>query len=174
MWRAPAATVTRRQFLLTGGALTAWALLPWQADPIGAAPLAVDEYTLQVDYSERELGPFRLRTRTYNSSLPGPLWVTRPGHTLRVKLTNNLPADPPASAPAGIDPLNNPHAFNTTNLHVHGLQVIPHLFQPLGSIDPRAPMITVAPGQSFNYEFKLPADHPSGLYWYHPHYHGSA
>jgi len=166
--------VTRREFLLTGGALTAWALLPWHADSVSAAPLAVDEYTLQVDYSERELGPFRLRTRTYNSSLPGPLWVTRPGHMLRVKLTNNLPADPPASAPAGIDPLNNPHAFNTTNLHVHGLQVIPHLFQPLGSIDPRAPMITVAPGQSFSYEFKLPADHPSGLYWYHPHYHGSA
>ncbi len=65
--------------------------------------------------------------------------VTGPGHTLRVKLINTLPADPPAAAPPGIDPLNNPHAFNTTNLHVHGLQVIPHLFQPPGtqSIPPR-------------------------------------
>src|SRR5215831_8674631 len=159
MWNKPTATVTRRRFLLAGGTLAAWAFFRKPADLAEAAAQgAVDEYTLQVDYSERELGPFRLRTRTYNSSLPGPLWVTRPGHMLRVKLTNNLPADPPASAPAGIDPLNN--------LHVHGLQVIPHLFQPLGSIDPRAPMITVAPGQSFSYEFKLPADHPSGLYWY--------
>jgi suppressor of ftsI len=174
MWRVPAATVTRRQFLLAGGALAAWAFLPWQANLAGAAEQAVDEYTLQVDYSARELGPFRLRTRTYNSSLPGPVWVTRPDHTLRVKLTNNLPADPPAPVPAGIDPLNNPHAFNTTNLHVHGLQVIPHLFEPVGSVNPKAPMIAVAPGQSLSYEFKLPADHPSGLYWYHPHYHGSA
>jgi FtsP/CotA-like multicopper oxidase with cupredoxin domain len=94
----------------------------------------VDEYSLRVDYSVRELGPFRLRTRTYNSSLPGPLMVTRPGHTLHVKLMNHLRADPSALAPAGVDPLNNPHAFNTTNLHMHGLQVIPHLFQQLGTL----------------------------------------
>jgi suppressor of ftsI len=171
----PTATLSRRRFLLAGGTIAAWAFLRGQADLAEAVvERAVDEYSLQVDYSERELGPFRLRTRTYNSSLPGPVWVTRPGHTLRVKLTNNLPPDPPASAPAGIDPLNNPHAFNTTNLHVHGLQVIPHLFEPLGSVNPKAPLITVASGQSFSYEFRLPDDHPSGLYWYHPHYHGSA
>jgi suppressor of ftsI len=134
----------------------------------------VDEYTLQVGYSERELGPFRLRTRTYKSSLPGPLMVTRPGRALRIKLINHLPADPPAALPAGIDPVNNPHAFNTTNLHVHGLQVIPHLFLPLGTVNPAAPLITVGSGQTFNYEFQIPDDHPSGLYWYHPHYHGSA
>jgi len=134
----------------------------------------VDEYTLEAGYSERTLGPFRLRTRTYNSTLPGPLMVTRPGHRLRVKLVNNLPPDVAATAPAGIDPLNNPHAFNTTNLHVHGLQVTPHLFDPLGTINPSAPLIGVQSGQSFNYEFQLPDDHPSGLYWYHPHFHGSA
>ena len=132
------------------------------------------EYTLKVGYSERQLGSFKLRTRTYNSSLPGPLMVTRPGGTLRVKLINNLPPDPPASVPPGVDALNNPHAFNTTNLHVHGLQVIPHLFQPLGTVNPSAPLITVGSRQSYDYEFKLPDDHPSGLYWYHPHYHGSA
>ena len=141
---------------------------------IGSTEEGVDEYSLQVGYSERRLGSFALRTRTYNSSLPGPLMVTRPGHTLRVKLTNSLPPDPPATAPAGIDPLNNPHAFNTTNLHVHGLQVIPHLFQPVGSMDPAARLIAVRSGESYKYEFKLPDDHPSGLYWYHPHYHGSA
>jgi suppressor of ftsI len=120
------------------------------------------------------VGPFRLRTRTYKSSLPGPLMVTRPGRALRIKLINHLPADPPAALPAGIDPVNNPHAFNTTNLHVHGLQVIPHLFLPLGTVNPAAPLITVGSGQTFNYEFQIPDDHPSGLYWYHPHYHGSA
>lgn len=139
-----------------------------------AAENGVGEYTLKVGYSERQLGSFRLRTRTYNSSLPGPLMMTRPGQTLQVHLIINLPPDPPASVPPGVDALNNPHAFNTTNLHVHGLQVIPHLFQPLGTVNPSAPLITVGLRQSYHYEFKLPDDHPSGLYWYHPHYHGSA
>lgn len=134
----------------------------------------VDSYVLRVEYSERKLAGLRIRTRTYNSGLPGPVLMTRPGHTLRVRFINRLPPDTPASAPVGIDPLNNPHAFNTTNLHVHGLQVVPHLFAPLGTLNPAAPMIAVRPGQSLDYTFRLPADHPSGLYWYHPHYHGSA
>jgi suppressor of ftsI len=171
----PPMMVTRRRFLLAGGTVAGWALLHRRADMAwAAAPGTIDEYTLHVDYSERDLGPFRLRTRTYNSSLPGPLWITGPGHSLRVKLINNLPPDPPATTPPGIDAINNPHAFNTTNLHVHGLQVVPHLFQPVGTVNPAAPLIAVTSGQTLNYEFKLPDDHPSGLYWYHPHYHGSA
>ena len=174
MRKKSVARMTRRQFLVAGGAAATWSMLPIGRVAAAAGSEAAAEYALQVDYSERNVGPFRLRTRTYNSSLPGPLMVTRPGETLRIKLSNNLAPDPPTVVPPGIDALNNPHAFNTTNLHVHGLQVIPHLFQPLGSVDPAAPLITVGSKQSFQYEFNLPADHPSGLYWYHPHYHGSA
>jgi FtsP/CotA-like multicopper oxidase with cupredoxin domain len=32
--------------------------------------------------------------------------------------------------------------------------------------------ISIDPGQAFGYEFQLPADHPPGVYWYHPHRHG--
>jgi suppressor of ftsI len=166
--------MNRRQFLMAG-ATTALAMMSPHMSLFAAAEEGnVDAYTLVAGYSEGSLGSFHLRTRTYNSSIPGPLMVTRPGHTLRVRLINRLPVDPPATAPSGIDPLNNPHAFNTTNLHVHGLQVTPHLFNPPGTIDPKAHMIRVASGQSLGYQFKLPDDHPSGLYWYHPHYHGSA
>ena len=169
------ATVTRRQFLAASGAAAAWSLLGPDWRSIANATMSeVAEYALRVSFSEREVGPFRLRTRTYNETLPGPLMKTQPGGTLRIKLTNDLPPDPSAIVPPGIDALNNPHAFNTTNLHVHGLQVVPHLFQPVGSTDPAAPLITIGSKQSFQYEFKLPDDHPSGLYWYHPHYHGSA
>lgn len=164
--------VTRRQFLSASGAMGAWAVLGGPV-PTARAASGQDDYTLHVGYSERELGPFRIRTRTYNSSLPGPLMVTRPGHKLRVKLINHLPPDPPAVVPPGVDAANNPHAFNTTNLHVHGIQVIPHLFQPIGTVDPAAPFIRVGSNQQCDYLFQLPADQPSGLYWYHPHFRGS-
>jgi hypothetical protein len=29
----------------------------------------------------------------------------------------------------------------------------------------------VAPGETFEYEYRLPDDHPPGVYWYHPHHH---
>ena len=70
------ATLTRRQFLLAGGTVFAWAILGGRADVLAVAESKVDAYTLDVGYSERELGPFRLRTRTYNSSLPGQLPIT--------------------------------------------------------------------------------------------------
>ena len=72
-----------------------------------------------------------------------------------------------------IDLMNNPHDFNTTNLHVHGIQTVPHLFNPVGTSDPKALMIAIEPGTSFTYNFPIPKDHPSGLYWYHPHHHGA-
>ncbi|HVN63918.1 MAG TPA: multicopper oxidase domain-containing protein, partial [Candidatus Binataceae bacterium] len=174
MRKKPTGLMSRRQFLLAGGAVAAGAILGHGSNAAAGTGERADSYILNVGYSERELGPFRLRTRTYNSVVPGPLMVTRPGDALRVKLVNSLPENPPASAPPGIDPLNNPHLFNTTNLHMHGLQVIPHLFQPVGTLNPSAPFISIGPWQSLQYEFRLPGDHPSGLYWYHPHFHGSA
>jgi FtsP/CotA-like multicopper oxidase with cupredoxin domain len=100
MAQRPSSTPTRRQFLLAGGATAAWAMLGGPCAIVNAAVSGkINGYSLEVDYSERELGPFRIRTRTYNSSLPGPLMVTRPGHTLHITLANQLPPDPPASAP---------------------------------------------------------------------------
>ncbi len=48
----------------------------------GSAP--TDYYQLNVGYSERMLGGYRVRTRTYNGSLPGPVMTTRPGNHLWV------------------------------------------------------------------------------------------
>ena len=52
-----------------------------------------------------------------------------------------------------------------TNLHVHGLHV-----SPQASSD--NVFVEVMPGESFDYSYRLPADHPPGVYWYHPHHHG--
>lgn len=81
----------------------------------------------------------------YNGSTPGPTLRLRAGDVLRIGLVNKL--------------------SETTNLHVHGLHVSPE-----GSGD--NVFISVDPGGTFDYEYKLPQDHPPGVYWYHPHHHG--
>jgi FtsP/CotA-like multicopper oxidase with cupredoxin domain len=82
---------------------------------------------------------------SFNGGIPGPTLHLQPGDRLRVDLVNGLTAP--------------------SNLHTHGLYV-----SPQGNSD--NPFITIDPGQSFRYEFRLPADHPPGVYWYHPHCHG--
>ena len=85
-------------------------------------------------------------TYGYNGGLPGPTLRLRPGDRLRVRLVNRLDAP--------------------TNLHVHGLHVSPE-----GNGD--NVFVSVDPGQSFDYDYRLPADHPPGVFWYHPHRHGT-
>src|SRR5271170_4601249 len=55
-----------------------------------------------------------------------------------------------------------------TNLHFHGITVPPvcHEDDVLHTM--------VLPGDAaFEYRFEIPKDEPPGLYWYHPHIHGS-
>lgn len=33
--------------------------------------------------------------------------------------------------------------------------------------------VSIDPGKGFDYEYQLPSDHPAGVFWYHPHLHGS-
>ncbi len=72
-----------------------------------------------------------------------------------------------------VDTENLPKNYNWTNLHLHGLEIDPHLFEPQGTSDPKANYITVKPGGHYLYHFQLPDDHPSGTFWYHPHRHNS-
>jgi len=82
----------------------------------------------------------------YNGSVPGPTLRVKAGDKVRVKLSNQI--------------------GETTNLHTHGLHVSPN-----GNSD--NPMIMVMDGESFQYEYQIPANHPAGTFWYHPHHHGS-
>src|SRR5262249_14592812 len=54
---------------------------------------------------------------------------------------------------------------NSTNLHIHGMHV-----SPQGNSDNI--FLQITPGQSQQYDYQIPFDQPSGLYWYHPHFHG--
>jgi FtsP/CotA-like multicopper oxidase with cupredoxin domain len=82
----------------------------------------------------------------YNGTSPGPTLRLRPGDTLRARLVN--------------------HIDQPTNLHTHGLHV-----SPRGIGD--NPFVMIEPGDSFGYAITVPANHPEGTYWYHPHHHGT-
>lgn len=86
------------------------------------------------------------RAFTYNGLLPGPVLEVRPGDAVRLRLHNRL--DQP------------------TNLHYHGLHI-----PPGGTAD--NVFLSVDPGASQTYAFTLPADHPAGTFYYHPHRHGT-
>lgn len=106
--------------------------------------------SLRVHLSAAE-GPVRIAGRdamvlTYNGGLPGPTLSVKPGDLLQVALDNQLNA--------------------TTNLHLHGLHVSPD-----GNSD--NVFLSIGPGDSFDYEYRIPENHPPGVYWYHPHHHGT-
>ena len=86
------------------------------------------------------------RALTYNGLLPGPLLEVEPGDAVRIRLHNRL--------------------ARPTNLHYHGLHI-----PPGGTAD--NVFLSVAPGASQTYDFTLPADHPAGTFYYHPHRHGT-
>jgi FtsP/CotA-like multicopper oxidase with cupredoxin domain len=111
-----------------------------------------------------EMGaPQPVTTYTYDNATPGYTWEVNPGDTLTVDLVNNLPALPQSSAMV----MDRPHEWTWTNLHTHGLHV-----SPAGNADNI--FLHVPPGETQHYEIPLPADHPGGIFWYHPHRHGAA
>lgn len=112
-----------------------------------------------------------VRLRSYvgagaTTAFVAPQIEARPGQTLRLKLDNRLPANDPSCTEAARRHINEPHCYNTTNLHMHGFWV-----SPAGNSD--NVLLSIPPGTSFEYEYAIPDDHPSGTYFYHTHHHGS-
>ncbi|MGB3955787.1 MAG: multicopper oxidase family protein [Brooklawnia sp.] len=163
--------ITRREALrlgmlggfgvLVGGVGLSWSGLPWLAPRSssiggGGGSLVEPEVlrswggVLRVELvaarQESTVAGRRARVLTYNGTVPGQTWLVRPGDRIEVRLRNEL--DIP------------------TNLHTHGLEVSP---QDNGD----NPFLSIEPGQVFDYRFDLPADHPPGVFWYHPHRHGT-
>ena len=117
----------------------------------------------------------------------GTLLHLEKGDTLRIHLVNQLP--PVTDSKHALEP---GHAFltlNPTNIHTHGMLVSPHspsaddptygdnifvlTFNPLNGQAVVTPHVHSAVRYgSTDYEIKVPANHPSGLFWFHPHAHG--
>jgi len=104
-----------------------------------------------------------------------PTLRLNPGDLLILHLKNDLTATDPTAPhamhmPAGKSSnpcLSGAMTATSTNLHFHGLTIPAVCHQDdvvKTSVSPRD-----AP---FEYRFRIPADEPPGLYWYHPHIHG--
>lgn len=119
--------------------------------------------SLRCAYTYRDVGGTRLYVRSYEGGSPGPTLRMKPGETLKIRLTNDLP---PNRDPAPAD-MSHPHQFNNTNFHFHGAHA-----SPSGIAD--NVMRSMVPGEAYDIEIELPKDHTRGTYWYHPHHHGSA
>ena len=129
------------------------------------------DVTLALAYVETTLDGKPVRLRSMFNSIPAPTLRVDAGDRLRIKVVNQLPANPPSS-----DPARHLRFPNSTNLHTHGLHVTPGIVSPgvYGDYVMDDPQLGIQPGQSRQHEYQIRLDHPPGAYWYHPHLHGSS
>ncbi|MDQ8952188.1 multicopper oxidase family protein [Acinetobacter rudis] len=109
-----------------------------------------------------------------NTPFVAPTIEIFPGETLKATLNNQLNIDPRSNQKTGADQTcssehmhtDQPHCFDTTNMHTHGLWVSPR--DKSDNV-----FVSISPGTKFQYEYNIAEDHPAGTFWYHPHRHGS-
>ncbi len=102
--------------------------------------------TMTMEVSSVMFAGQSVRSAVPNASFPGPTIVLNPGDTWKNTVVNKLD--------------------DCTNVHTHGFHVSPkdnsdNIF------------LHIAPGETIDYEYHIPANHPPGIYWYHPHCHGN-
>lgn len=105
-------------------------------------------------------------------SYPGPTLKVDPGDRLIVHIANEmagLTIDDfldPALTPAGEDVSTYPDLMLDPpyNLHTHGLHV-----SPKGNSD--NVLLNIPAGFTNTYEYEIPEDHTTGMWWYHSHLH---
>ena len=155
--------------------------------PLLEASHGLLDVTLTVSYLHTKLSgqsphdqfSVRLRAYGYNDKGPsvfGPTLVINGGDQLRIKLINQLPFNPPVAP-------NDPLLFmkpNTTNLHMHGLHVYPGVYQESKPVEYGDYVVdsntggVVPQGDSRQYVYNIPTNHPAGPFYYHPQFHGSS
>jgi FtsP/CotA-like multicopper oxidase with cupredoxin domain len=130
----------------------------------------------------------------WDFTLPGPTYRLNAGDQVKITLHNRLSGsetdNPPGVCQPEFYPPGTPtpdqmpdcfHENNTVNIHYHGLHVSQDFhadnvfinLYPKDQANPPPVDDCHAIGQ-YDYSFQVPADHPLGTFWYHPHKHGSA
>ena len=125
---------------------------------------------------------------TSSDGAQSPTLHVKPGDELVITLKNELPPAPAMDAMPGMknmSPLSpmpqiaisgstSPDCgamkmtATSTNLHFHGTNTAPTCHQD------EVIKTLINSGESFEYDIHFPLNEPPGLYWYHPHIHGSS
>ena len=116
----------------------------------------------------------------------------QPGDKLKIRLVNRLPKLAPLKVTHSVDPGGANLPLNLTNIHTHGMIVparAPTLSDPTFGDDVFVEIYNSANGTPVpqkthqhgsvvrdfvDYRIDVPANHPSGAFWFHPHIHGIA
>ena len=147
---------TRTATMLAGSSTTAQKVEPLKPvkqgeDMVQPRRIEASNGTLATTITVRkdafEVGGAAVTGSPNGGAFVGPTLDLRPGDTLRITLVNRL--------------------SEGTNLHFHGLHVSPD--QPSDDV-----LLHIQPKSTFSYDVKIPANHPSGTFWYHSHQHRSS
>jgi FtsP/CotA-like multicopper oxidase with cupredoxin domain len=107
-----------------------------------------------------------------DDGIQSPTLRVHPGDLLILHLKNELALPSPAAARVHAMPGScggGRMSESATNLHFHGLVIPPVCHQ-----DDALKTLIQPTDPAFEYRVRIPADQPPGLYWYHPHPHGSS
>jgi FtsP/CotA-like multicopper oxidase with cupredoxin domain len=157
----PHIRIPRLAGVLAAAALAAHPLAAQQGcrtvqDP---ARLPVHGATLRMAPVRYTIGDSTFVTNVYNGSFVAPSLVMQPGQRMDLQVVNAMRATAWQAADKVAD----------TNQHYHGLVVTP---RPEGGDNVTNVHIPTG-GPARQYDFLVPAIHTQGMFWYHPHPHGS-
>ena len=159
--------------------------------------------TLHIESRLISDGPVSYVARTYEGTIPGPTLLLSPGDRLEITQINTLSGQGhdnhrntelkvQRDAESDFDDHHNteivgdsyhkvsntiprydvdPHVLhcpNVTVVHVHGMHV-----SPSGKAD-NVLTRSIGPHEIYTNEYNIPLNQQEGLFYYHPHYHGSS
>jgi L-ascorbate oxidase len=151
------------------------------SDRLGVSDLPAPASGLSCPAGSRTVSPYG-----------GVRLALQPGDTLKIRYVNRLPKLDPSKLRHETDPGEANLYLNPSNLHTHGLIaparaatlsdpsfgdfVYVSIFNSANGIP--VPQSTHQHGpivmDTVDYKIAIPANHPSGLFWFHPHVHGIA
>jgi FtsP/CotA-like multicopper oxidase with cupredoxin domain len=104
--------------------------------------------------------------------MESPTLHVNPGDTIKINLTNQVPQVPGGRSEVvsnGAQTCGSATMTDSTvNIHFHGTNTSPtcHSDEVIHTL--------INSGETFQYVLHIPKDEPPGLYWYHPHVHGTS
>jgi hypothetical protein len=100
------------------------------------------KFSNDMDGASQDIGPQKVTAEHYWRMLQNP------GEKIKFPFYREAVDRPELMI---VDEVNMPGNWDVTNLHLHGLDVEVHMFDPVGTHNPKAPHIAIAPGQCYCY-----------------------